>query len=307
MTMARTKVLVLGGSGMLGSMVVDVLCRDALLDVTATVRSDALRMTMAETYPEANWQLFDPSSEDPRRLFEGQTWAINAIGVTKPLINDARADDIERAIEINSQLPHVLAHAAARAGTRIVQIATDCVFSGAKGAYTESDPHDALDVYGKTKSLGETFHANVHHLRCSIIGPELKDHKFLIEWFRRQPIGASLKGFINHQWNGITTLHFAKLCRGVMGGVPGLPHLVHVVPTGSVSKAEMLRVFANVYGREDLLISDVPAATVIDRTLSTNQPELNAALWTAAEYEHPPTVPEMIRELAAFDYRAVVA
>jgi len=237
----------------------------------------------------------------------GRPWAVNAIGITKPLIRDDRADEIERAVEINSRLPHLLAHAARRSGARIIQIATDCVYSGVKGAYREQDAHDALDVYGKTKSLGETFQDNVHHLRCSIIGPEPKDFKFLIEWFRRQAPNARLKGFANHQWNGVTTLQFAKLCRGVIAGGVDVGHLLHVVPEGTVSKAEMLHEFARVYNRQDLSIETVDAPTVIDRTLSTTQPELNAKVWSAAGYERLPTVPDMIRELAAFDYRAVPA
>lgn len=304
MTSVKTKVLVLGGSGMLGSMVVDVLSRDAAIAVSATVRSETLRSTMAQRYSGVDWHVFDPSRDGSDEVVQDMAWTINAIGITKPLIRDDRADEIERAIDVNARLPHQLAHAATRAGSRVIQIATDCVYSGAKGAYEETDPHDALDVYGKTKSLGETFQESVHHLRCSIIGPEPKDYKFLIEWFRRQPKGARLKGYVNHQWNGVTTLHFARLCKGIVAGgqIPG--HLLHVVPTASVSKAEMLHEFAAVYDRGDVAIEDVPAATVVDRTLATNQPALNGALWKGAGYERPPTVPEMIRELAAFDYRA---
>lgn len=299
-------VLVLGGSGMLGSMVVDELSRDPRLTVTATVREDGLRRTFAERYPSAAWTLFDGTGDgiDPG-LFRGQQWVVNAIGITKPLIRDDRADEIERAIEINARLPHRIAHAAAAAGARVLQIATDCVYSGKRGRYTETDAHDALDVYGKTKSLGETFQDNVHHLRCSIIGPEPKDFKFLIEWFRRQPKGASVNGFTNHQWNGVTTLQFARLCRGAILEGLALPHLLHVVPSGSLSKAEMLHEFARVYQRGDVAVNDVEAGTVIDRTLETAQPDLNRALWRAAGYDTPPTVAQMIGEVAAYEYRAV--
>jgi dTDP-4-dehydrorhamnose reductase len=305
--LVKTKVLVLGGSGMLGSMVVDFLSRDSALDVAATVRSDAMKRQMCGAYDNVEWIVFDPAAGDAGGLFAGRSWAVNAIGITKPLIRDDRPDEIERAVEINARLPHLLAHAAKRAGARIIQIATDCVYSGAKGMYREQDAHDALDVYGKTKSLGETFHDNVHHLRCSIIGPEPKDFKFLIEWFRRQAPGATLKGFANHQWNGVTTLQFAKLCRGIIGGGIDLGHLLHVVPAGTVSKADMLHEFARAYNRQDLSIETVDAPTVIDRTLATTQPDLNTTLWSAAGYLRLPTVPEMIREVAAFDYRAVPA
>ena len=305
MTTSGIHVLVLGGSGMLGSMVVDVLSRSSGLSVTATVRSDLLQSAFSNGYPGVRWRVYDPSRGVPRDLFDGQHWAINAIGITKPLIRDDRADEIERAIEINARLPHLLAHAAVISGTEIIQIATDCVYSGVKGAYIESDPHDALDVYGKTKSLGETFQKNVRHLRCSIIGPEPKDFKFLIEWFRRQPKGAAVKGFINHRWNGVTTLHFARLCLGIIqrGGAPD--HLVHVVPTGTITKAEMLHHFARVYQRTDVFIEDVVAGTVVDRTLATQQPDRNHALWKAAGFDPPPTVPQMISELAAFEYRTI--
>ncbi|MCX6623771.1 MAG: sugar nucleotide-binding protein, partial [Acidobacteria bacterium] len=187
---------------------------------------------------------------------------------------------VERAIRINSLLPHTLA-AAAPCGSRILQIATDCVYSGARGAYQETDPHDALDVYGKTKSLGECHSANTHHLRCSVIGPEPKDFKFLFEWFLRQPPAARVDGFTNHRWNGI-------------------PHLLHIVPSGDIPKAALLREFARYWDRPDVVIRDKEAATVIDRTLATSQPERNRQLWQAAGYAVPPTVPEMLAGLAAF-------
>src|SRR5689334_5507352 len=142
-----TDVLILGGSGMLGSMVVDVLSRDPALRVTATARSSELTKRFAERYPSVTWTTFDGANgEMPAGLVKGQQWIINAIGITKPLIKEDRADEIERAIAINSRLPHAIGHAAAAAGARVLQIATDCVYSGAKGAYLESDLHDALDV-----------------------------------------------------------------------------------------------------------------------------------------------------------------
>jgi dTDP-4-dehydrorhamnose reductase len=177
------------------------------------------------------------------------------------------------------------------------------VYSGKEGGYTEQAPHDALDVYGKTKSLGETFHPGVAHLRCSIIGPEPKDFKFLIEWFRKQPHGANVNGFRNHQWNGVTTLQFARLCGGIIREDLILPHLQHVVPSGTVTKAQMLRDFAEVYERGDIAIQEVDAKTIVDRTLATSNPDLNSALWRAAGYSQPPTVTEMIRELGRFEYR----
>ena len=72
---------------------------------------------------------------------------------------------------------------------KVIQIGTDCVYSGKKGLYSETDKHDPLDVYGKSKSLGEVFDGSALIIRCSIIGPEFKKQKsFLFEWFLNQHV-----------------------------------------------------------------------------------------------------------------------
>jgi dTDP-4-dehydrorhamnose reductase len=308
--MSRSSVIVLGASGMLGSMVVDVLSRDSSLDIIATVRNKALAEQGRQRVPDADWRLFEAGTEQQtitrlHRLGEAQ-WVINAIGLTKPYTHDDNPMEIERAINGNSLLPHWLGRTFGEMGARVLQIATDCVYSGAKGGYVESSPHDALDVYGKTKSLGETLLPNVHHLRCSIIGPEPKAYAFLIEWFRRQERNACVSGFTNHVWNGVTTMHFARICGAIIGKNLALPHLQHIVPSGVISKYELLRCFGKAYARPDIQIAPTEAKQAVDRTLKTENAALNYEVWSLAGYaDRPPTVPEMMDELASFDYQFV--
>jgi dTDP-4-dehydrorhamnose reductase len=295
------RVIVLGGSGMLGAMVVDVLSRDKDLALTATVR-DA-RVIPPEFPKGIVWKTFAWTADDDLRVVDGHQWVINCIGVTKPLIRDTNALEVERAVRVNALFPYVLAARAADAGARILQIATDCVYSGAQGGYRENDPHDALDVYGKSKSLGEVPREHVHNLRCSIIGPEPKDYKFLLEWFRRQPRGAQVNGFTNHRWNGVTTLHFARLCLGIIKGASRPSTLQHVVPSDLMTKADMLRAFGAAYGRTDVTVTDVQAAVAVDRTLATMDPAANRTLWQQAGYDQPPSVGQMIDEMSRFSHR----
>ena len=210
---------------------------------------------------------------------------------------------MERAVKVNSLFPHQIAARPIRNGARVIQIATDCVYSGKKGSYVESDEHDPLDVYGKTKSLGEVSSPRVYHLRCSIIGPEPKEHKFLIDWFLGQPKKAQVNGFVNHLWNGVTTLHFARLCQGIITRGVTLKQLQHIIPAGEVTKCELLQHFARYFHREDVSITPVQAPVVIDRTLRTTDEASNLAVWAAAGYPQPPSIPEMVAELAGFDYR----
>jgi dTDP-4-dehydrorhamnose reductase len=302
----KTKVLVLGATGMLGSMVTDLLSRDENLDVAATARSPDLAAQASERIGNTQWQVFEVEDEaDTLKQFQGMNkpaWIINAIGIIKPYARDDKAEEIEQAIRVNALFPHWLARAFQQ--SRILQIATDCVYSGSKGSYVETDKHDALDVYGKTKSLGEVVQANANHLRCSIIGPEPKSYVSLLEWFCRQPANAKLNGFVNHSWNGVTTLHFAKICHGIIRHGTVLPCLQHVLAGADITKHQLLCCFARCYGRSDIEIAAVNAATAIDRRLATENRELNNELWSNAGYpDGPPSVEEMVEEMAAFEYR----
>jgi dTDP-4-dehydrorhamnose reductase len=300
------KVVVLGASGMLGSMVADVLSRHGEFDLTCTVRTQEALDRGRAVVPPATWLLLDaerPDREGLCKIVQGASWIVNAIGVIKPYIHDDNATEVERAVLVNALFPHLLATVASDSGGRVLQIATDCVYSGRKGAYVESDAHDALDVYGKSKSLGEVTSESVGHLRCSIIGPEYKAHLSLLDWFRRQPKGASVGGYVNHHWNGVSTYHFARLCHGVITNGVKVRQLQHIVPSSAIAKYDLLRAFARSFGRGDITINPTNANVVVDRTLATARTDDNLACWKAAGYATPPSVEQMVEELAAFDYR----
>ena len=140
----RKTVVVLGGTGMLGAMVVEVLARDPRFAVVATTR----RSFEPDDRP-VTWRKLDAlaaTMEDCSCAIAGAEWVINCIGITKPLIADDDAAKVEQAIRINALFPHTLAAAAEASAIRVLQIATDCVFSGARGGYREDSPNDALDV-----------------------------------------------------------------------------------------------------------------------------------------------------------------
>ena len=305
--MSRPKVVVAGAGGMLGHMVLDVLSRESGLSLVATARSLKTVGAAASALPSVEWRKLDAetaSAADLSRVLEGAAYAVNCIGLIKQRMGTDDPASVERAILVNALFPQRLGRAAQACGVRVLQIATDCVYSGLKGGYVESDAHDALDVYGKTKSLGECGLESMRHLRCSIIGPEVSGGLSLLGWFLSQPKGARLNGFTNHRWNGVTTLHFAKACAGIIktGSEPG--RLQHLVPDDVATKHELLRLFARVYGREDLVVAPVEAKAFVDRTLATGNPGVNAAIWKAAGYAAAPTVSQMVEELAA--YRSLV-
>lgn len=279
------KVLVLGSTGMLGSAVVKVLSNSDT-EVLGTSRQDKNNMAFNAALD---------SFEDVFKSFK-PNWIINCIGIIKPYINESDSNSILNAININSIFPMNLSNAAANIDAKVIQIATDCVYSGRKGAYTENDLHDATDVYGKTKSLGEVPAENMMHIRTSIIGPELGRSTSLLEWFKNQPINSQINGFTDHLWNGMTTHAFGKLCNGIIHQNLFQGGKFHVTPKDVVTKADLLKLFSKVYKRSDILISDTVSTYKINRTLSTENINQSNNLWQSAGYNSVPTIEELVYE-----------
>jgi dTDP-4-dehydrorhamnose reductase len=275
------RVAVLGINGMLGSTVFKIL-RDTNVERIGISRKE-LDARTAEV-------------DDIRKVIEGCDYIINCIGIIKPYIHDDNDAEVERAITVNALFPHKLA----QCGIKTIQIATDCVFDGNKGHYNETDKHNAPDVYGKTKSLGEVKDENFLNLRCSIIGLEKEHKKSLLEWFLSQFQYAEVNGFRNHIWNGISTVAFAKICKGILENNVWFYGLQHIVPSNSMNKADILKTFANVFKREDIIIQDIDAEEAIDRTITTGNEQRNRTLWEMAGYGRIPDIKTLIEEIKEY-------
>lgn len=170
---------------------------------------------------------------------------VNCIGV---LIQGSQKD-YSTAVLLNSFLPHHLAKLQREHDGRLIHISTDCVFSGKKGNYVESDFKDARDIYGLSKALGEIENDIDLTFRTSIIGPELKQQgEGLFKWFMTQT--GKVNGFTNVFWGGVTTLELAKAINvAIEHDLYGLCHLT----TGySISKFDLLNLIKRIWKRDEI-------------------------------------------------------
>jgi len=266
-----TNVLILGKSGMLGSMVYDYFKNFTNLNIYGTVRNP--------DYLQGNDLLFDVYNfkqlEEKDFVDLNIDYIINCIGITKPFSKDDDPEGVKRAIAINSKFPWQLAEYASKHDIKVLQIGTDCVYSGKEGLYDEDSPHDPLDVYGKSKSLGEVFDGTALIIRCSIIGPEPKDQKsFLLEWFFSQPQGGTIGGFEHHLWNGVTTLQFAQICEKIIA-TNSFDELLqksyahHFTPNTTVNKYELMNIFNETFKKELAINQINKPDEKVDRTLTS--------------------------------------
>jgi dTDP-4-dehydrorhamnose reductase len=288
-------VLILGASGMLGS---------AVLKEFSTFQGELIATTRSGTslVEDSNVKFlkFDAATDDLDSTFSMPIdFVVNCIGIIKPYINDSDSKQTETAFDINGAFPNRLQSWASKRGAKVIQIATDCVFSGTRGNYLEGSEHDASDVYGKSKSLGEAKGASMMHLRVSIIGPEVNRNSSLMEWVRNQPTNAEISGYSDHFWNGITSMHFAKIARGIIENALFEPGVFHVLPQDSVTKCELVGLIAKYLGRSDIKISPTLTGANINRTLDTIYPAKNRAFWLSAGYSSPPSIEQMVSEVIA--------
>ncbi len=253
---------------------------------------------------------FDVLKNKTQELFENQPsfdYCINAVGVIRQLIQESDVQSIGVAQKINRDFSQELASASKSLKIKTIQIATDCVFSGLQGNYLETSPHTPTDVYGRSKSEGEKLSENLMHIRCSIIGRELRSQNSLMDWLLSQPENSRVQGFINHLWNGVTTYHFAKVVLGVIAGGTFKKGTFHLVPADTVSKFDILNDIADSFNRLDLEIAPFEAEIDIDRTLGTISESRNSGFWVGAGYSEAPTIKEMIEEYAVWEMQSKIA
>ena len=280
------RLLVLGGTGMLGSTLVRELGRAPEVELHATVRDIvSLPADMASALGDRAVEL-DILDEAGRRRVLDQVRpdvVVNAIGVVKQAPEVA---DHVATVQINSLLPHQLALECEAGGARLVHVSTDCVFSGRRGLYRESDIPDPVDFYGRSKLVGEVVNGGHLTIRTSIIGNELKRHSSLLDWFLAQD-GTVVRGFDRAIYSGVTTVEFARFLREVVLPTPHLSGL-YQLSSSPISKYDLLHLVADVYGWTGEIVRDDDF--VCDRSMTGD-------LLAEATGYRPPSWPEMIASL----------
>lgn len=175
---------------------------------------------------------------------------INCIGV----LNQSAENNKMLAVYLNSYFPHFLADVTKEMDTQIIHMSTDCVFSGKKGSYIETDFKDGETFYDRTKALGELSDNKNLTLRNSIVGPDINPSGIgLLNWFMKQD--GPIKGFSKTMWTGLTTLQLAKTMEEASKvKATGLYNMVY---KESISKYDLLCLFNKYLKNNKLQIEKV--------------------------------------------------
>lgn len=251
------KFLVLGCNGMAGH-IISLYLKEQGHDVTGLARSKSAFVPTI---------IGDASNTE---LLHGAIFAgkydsvINAIG----LLNQFAENNHSAAAFLNGYLPHFLAEITNGTSTQIIHMSTDCVFSGKDGHYTEESLPDGATFYDRSKAMGELNDDKNITLRNSIVGPDIKESGIgLLNWFMQQP-GPSVNGFTGAIWTGQTTLQLAKTMEAA--AKERACGLVNAVPTESITKYDLLKLFNKYLRGGELTINPVDGVTADKSLVRTN-------------------------------------
>ena len=283
------RILVLGGDGMLGHKVFQVLSQR--FETYATFQGTGGLWTkfpmyerVGRRYVLGNVNALDLDSVVRAVAQVKPGVVINCIGIIKQL---KEASDPIISLTLNSLFPHRLAELCGLCGARLIHISTDCVFSGKKGNYSEDDMPDAEDLYGRTKLLGEVNRSGCLTIRTSIIGRDFLKQSAFLEWFVSNR-GGKVKGYKNAIFTGLPTQILARIMGDIAADYTDLSGLYHVA-SQPISKYELL-----VKLREAMRL-DVEIEPYDDPPCDRS---LSAARFVAATGYQTPAWDEMLRELA---------
>ena len=280
------KILILGGSGMIGHQMYK--CLSKKYDVMVTLRSEIEEYKKYNIFVEdkcfCNTDIFNFHQLEKKIKFFDPDYILNCIGVTKQRISNTCIDDINY---INSELPKKISALCEINGFRLIHLSTDCVFSGKKGFYSERDNPDPDDVYGRSKLNGEiNFDSNVITLRKSTIGFELENKHGLLEWFISQE--DDIEGYKNAIFSGISTIELANVIDKIINSSENISGLWHLAGP-KISKYELLSKVKKFIQRKSVNIL-LNESFKCDRTLDGNN--FNSLI----NYQ-PPSWDNMLEEL----------
>ena len=281
----RRRVLILGGSGMLGHKLWQDFSQR--FETYVTFRENFTAYSEYGIF-EVSQSRCLVSVDDIRSVEEvieelRPDVVINCIGIVKQ--SDEVRDPIA-SIKVNSLFPHQVARICRETQSYLIHISTDCVFSGRKGNYAETDLADADDLYGRTKRLGEVVSEGCMTIRTSIIGRELQRSYGLIEWFLSQR-GKSVDGWKRAVFSGLTTIEIARCIARIIQDRRELEGVWHVA-SDPISKFDLLSLVKAVYDFDVEIKPD--GKKVIDRSLNSDR-------FQKATGYRPPSWQAMIEEM----------
>ena len=256
----KKKVLLIGSAGMAGQVIkIELLKYPNSIEVFDIARNSNI------SSPSFVLDITNFSEVEKIILSGKFDYIINCVGI----LNKSAEENPDIAILVNSYFPHFLESITRSLNTKILHISTDCVFSGMKGGYIESDYKDGKGFYAQSKALGELWNDKDLTIRTSIIGPDKNFNGIgLFNWFVKQR--GQVNGFVNVFWSGVTTVQLANVIIKIILDEINCKGLVHLTNNSKISKFQLFNLIKEVFKIDGIEVKECEDYTVDKSFLNTN-------------------------------------
>jgi len=260
------RIIVLGSTGLIGNTITKFFLNQSKYETFGILR-DLEKISFFDNRYHKNFihidNILDFEKFEKILIKLKPKLIINCLGITNKFLKN-NFKSVEESIKINALFPRRLHEICSKIDVRLIHLSTDCVFSGRKGSYKEDDIPDPLDIYGRSKLLGELNYSNSLTIRKSVIGHEFLSRNGLLEWFLNKK--ETVEGYKNAIFSGLTVLELAKIIDQYIIPNKKLSGIIHVAGN-PISKYELLHLISIEYQKK---INIIPNESLkIDRSLNS--------------------------------------
>ena len=289
--MTLPRVLILGGSGCLGSSIASELLTQGNY-VIASTRSKKER--------QINRFVKFNVGEDLRLILESYQidFVINCI-VEKQNKTSLSRNSTEM-IKINSLFPRQLSVEALKMGIRVIHISTDSVFFGIKGNYKESSLPLPTNLYSLSKLIGEPGKDNTKTIRLSFVPVSKKSALThgLFSWLINDASKVPTFGYSNVYWNGVTDKIAGTIVANIVNNkilFANMPQLIHLYSRERISKYDLALMLLQSYSLSDTHLSKKQKRIPRDFTLATKYDHFSQQIWESLGFSEIPSIKELLK------------
>jgi len=218
---------------------------------------------------------------------------------------DLCEDNVKLATKLHIETTELIANFLDSYGGRLIYISTDSVFDGDKqGAYSESDLVNPLNVYAKTKMMGEKSVQSMNNglvLRTNIIGWTQEGKTSFVEWVvDRLNDNTPLNLFYDVYFSPLTVYDLSFIIEKIIE--KPIYGLYHCGSRDNISKYDFGKKMAEIFQLSDSNINRVSVDSVDFKASRPKNMALNSdKLSDKLQYDIPSAIDSIVHMKNQYD------
>lgn len=231
------RVLILGGTGLLGQKLLELSC--SLGYPTMSTYNSDTSIAYLEKFSSENVKFTISNIEKLKSIIDifQPSHIFNCLSISN--INTRSSHEL---FKIYTEIPRQLISLTEKYDIKIINISSDAVYKSAEILHTEKALTSHQSLYGKFKRLGEVAHQNVINVRCSMYGIDEIHERGLLNWYMIENRPTIFTGYY---FTGLSTITLSRYLIEIAEKFSKYPNILHLAGQ-LIQKSDLLQKFDKV-------------------------------------------------------------